>query len=346
MKGAWLKFLPVVLGIMLLISCKNQGKKVVAGSDNTVFEQPALKEITNKINNDPKNAALYYQRGNILHGIKNDTLAIEDYKKATTLDSTKAEYFSAVGDILFNHRDIAGSVKWIQKAVALNPEDEKAQLKIAKLFLYIQDYPKSFAAINIVMRKNPANPETYFLKGLLYKDMKDTTRSISSFLTSIQMDPDYRESIIELAQLYSQQKNPIALKYYDNAFRLDTTDVFPLFAKGVYYQNTNDWAKAKDEYKDCIIHDGQYPDAYFNMGWILLQQDSVEKAKRQYDLVTKIEPANAGAYYNRGLCSELLNNKQDAIDDYKQALVFNSKYKEAQQGLKRLGAKTETNPDH
>jgi len=33
-----------------------------------------------------------------------------------------------------------------------------------------------------------------------------------------------------------------------------------------------------------------------------------------------------------------MNQKEDAIADYRQAIVFDPKYKEAQEGLKRLGA--------
>lgn len=336
MKGAWIKFIPFIVIIAFTTACKNKAK-VPTGNDNPFFQRPELKDITGKIEKDPNNAKLYYDRGRILTGMHNDTLAIEDFKRATTLDSTKAPYFSAVGDVLFDHHDVKGSVPWFQKAIALDPDDEGAQLKIAKLFLFIQDYQNSFAAVNKVLRKDVTNPEPYFIKGLLYKDLRDTTKAISSFLTSIQMDPRYRESIVEVAQLYSAQKNPIALQYYDNAFKLDTTDVFPLFAKGVYYQNTNDWAKAKEEYKNCILHDQQYVNAFFNTGWILIQQDSLEKAKRQYDIVTQIDPTNAGGYYNRGLCSELMNDKKDAINDYKQALVFDNSYTDARTGLKRLG---------
>jgi len=331
-----MRFLYLVCGLVIFVSCKN---KSTENKDNIVFNDPALKSITDRINNKPENAALYFERANILHQMGKDSLALNDYKKAASFDSTKAEYFSTIGDLLFEHKDINGSVQWLQKAIKLNPEDPKAHLKIAKMFLYIAQYDNAFAEINVVMKHDPYNPEAYFLKGMIYKERKDTSKAISSFLTAIQVYPEYKPAIIQLGQLYTLQKNDIALKYYDNAFKLDTTDVFPLFAKGVYYQNIKDYAKAKEEYTNCIIHDHQYADAYFNMGWILIQEDSLEKAQRQYDLVTKIDPVNAGAYYNRGLCSELMNKKQDAISDYKQALVFNSKYQEAIDGLKRLGAK-------
>jgi tetratricopeptide (TPR) repeat protein len=337
MRSYWIWIFPFVTGLLLSVSCKNN--KSNTAQSNPAFDNPALSAITKKIDNNPNDAALYFERGNILHKLQKDTLAIDDYKKAAKLDSTKAEYFSAVGNLLFDHKDISGSVQWIQKAIQLDPNDKKAHIKIAKMFVYLQDYNKALNEINTALRQDVYNPEPYFLKGMMYKDLKDTNKAISSFMTAIQVAPDYRDAMIQLGQLYSMKKDPVALKYYDNAFRLDTSDVFPIFAKGVFYQSQNDYAQAREEYKKCILRDNQYVDAYLNTGWILIQQDSVEKAWRQYNLVTQIAPNNAGAYYSRGLCSEMMNKKDEAIKDYQQALVFNGKYKEARDGLKRLGVK-------
>lgn len=336
MKNACFRLLCPALCLLLLASCKAK----IAGDDNDpIFKQAGLSAITEKIHKDPKNAALYFERGNTLHEMEKDSLAIKDLKKACELDSGKAEYFSAVGNVLFEHKDISGSVQWIKKAVEINPEDGKARMKIAKMFLYIKQYDNAFAQLNIVLRHNVYDPEAYFLKGMVYKDMKDTGKAISSFLTAVQVAPEYKPAIIQLAQMYAMKNDPIALKYYDNAFKLDTADVFPIFAKGVFYKDRKDYVNAKLAYTECVMRDHQYANAYLNMGWLLLQQDSLEKAKHQFDLVAKIDPTNAEAYYNRGLCNEWMHNKQDAINDYKQALVFSTDYKEAREGLKRLGSK-------
>jgi tetratricopeptide (TPR) repeat protein len=331
----------VVCGIFLLFSCKNQHKTEEAA--NPVFQSdPNLKKITDLIEKSPGNADFYFQRGRMLRKLQYDSLALKDFKKASSLDTNRADYYSAVGDLLFEKKDLNGSVEWIQKAIAKNPEDRKAHLKIAKVFLYIKQYQKAFGEINIVLRHNVYDPEAYFLKGMLYKDMKDTAKAISNFLTSVQVSPDYKDAIIQLGLLYSAKKDPVALKYFDNAFAVDTLDVFPIYAKGVYYQDNKDFAKAKEQYRECIIRNRHYADAYFNMGWILMQEDSIQKAWRQYDIVTKIDPTNPTAYYNRGVCSELMDSVKKAISDYRLAASLDTSYKSPREALKKLGVK-ETN---
>jgi tetratricopeptide (TPR) repeat protein len=301
-----------------------------------IFSQPAIKPLTEAIHADTNKADAWYRRGLALHKLREDSLALEDFYHAARLDTNRAEYASAIGDLLFEHKDVDGSVYWLKRALRHNPEDPRAHLKVAKLMLFSPDYPTAFSEINIVLRQDAYNPEGYFLKGLIYKELKDTSKAISSFQTVINVAPDYREAQIQLGLIYSQQNNPLGLQYLENAFKLDTNDVFPVYARGMYYQRRGEYEAAKEQYSRCILHDSQYADAFFATGFILLQQDSLEKARRQFDLVTKISPTSAPAWYNRGLCSELMNDKAAAAADYRQALTFDKDYKTAIEGLKRV----------
>jgi tetratricopeptide (TPR) repeat protein len=338
MKNKWIKYLLLLPDIFFLLSCGEPGsnKTEMPDNSNPALQHPAIKPLTEQINANPKDARLFFKRGMGLANLGEDTLALHDFEKAAALDSTQSEYFSAVGNLLFEHKDLENSVKWLKKALMINPRDSRAHLKLAKMLLYTQDFPKAFEQINIVLRQDAYNPEAYFLKGMIYKDMADTGKAISSFQSAIQSAPDYKDAVIQLGLLYSQQKNPLALQYLGNAFRMDSTDVFPLFAQGVYFQKQEQPEMAKEQYRNCIIRDPQYADAYYNMGMLLLAQDSFEKAGRQYDMVTKITPNDAFAYYNRGLCNEKMGHKQEAVSDYEQALVFNKDLAEAHAALKRL----------
>ncbi len=329
MKIKWL--IPIVL---LFAACDDEKQANKGG-----FTEPAIERLNKQIEKNPEDASLYFERGFIYDRLEKDSIALRDYKKAISLDSTKSEYYSAIGDMLFEHKDIEGSVPWIEKALELNPNDKKAHLKLAKMFLFIEAYNKAFSEINVVLRQDAHNPEGYYLKGMVYKNIEDTAKAISSLQTALQVDPEYRDAVIQLGILYGSQGDPIALKYYDNAFKMDTLDVFPIYAKGVYHQDKGSFERAKEEYRNAILKDNQYLNAYYNMGYIYMQQDSLQNAYRQYDIITKIQPQDAEAYFNRGLCSELMGHKEDAINDYNQALVFDQEYEDPVEGLRRLGAK-------
>ena len=272
---------PLFFLLLLLSACApNTPKQAV--DDNPLFKQePTLIEISKKIATYPTHADLYFERGQRLHKLKQDTLALKDFVKATQLDSTQADYFSAVGDILFENKDLDGSVVWLEKAIKINPANATARLKIAKLFLYIAQHDKAIDQINIVLRKDIYNPEAYYLKGMVYKDRKDTLKAISCFSTALQVVPDYQPAIIQLGLLYSYKKDSLALQYLDNALNIDSTDKVPFFAKGLYYENIKQYSKAIECFKQCIIKDRHYIDAYFKLGYLYMQQDSIEKSYHQ-----------------------------------------------------------------
>jgi len=335
--------LVLLLGILIgIAACKNHGSSTADqdNNNNAVYQSdPALIAITSDIKSHPDNAELYYKRGNLLHKQKEDTLALRDYKKAIALDSTKSGYYSAVGDLYFENKDITGSLPWIQKAIALDPKDIKAHLKICKVLLYTSKYEEAIAEANKVLRQDVYNPEAYFLKGMVYKISKDTAHAIGNFETAVQVAPDYKDAILQLGLIYSSKKNPLALQYFQSAYKLDSTDMLPIFAMGVYYQNNGQKEMAKQLYHTCIVKNLRYVDAYFNMGLILMEQDSVEKALRQYDIVTQIDRMNPTAYYDRGVCYEHLKKIQEAIIEYKQAAQLDSTYASPKEALKRLNAK-------
>jgi tetratricopeptide (TPR) repeat protein len=300
---------------------------------------PEAEALNRQIRENPKNAELYYKRGVLYHQLGNDSLALADFQSAVDLDSMQAKYFSAIGDLLFEHKDITGSIKWIQRAVYLNPDDEVAHLKMGKLFLFTEDYPKAFAEINTVLRSNVYNAEAYFLKGMCYKQMKDTARAISTFQTAVQSEPRYAEAHLQLAMLYEGKRDPLALKYYENAYRADSSDLEPLYGQGMYWQNQGNYAEAKKVFMRIIGIDRSYPKSYYNMGWMLLQEDSTEKALRQFSIAIQEKPDYTEAYFNRGLCQEILGKTDLAREDYKQALVFNPDYKPAEEALNRIQKK-------
>lgn len=307
-------------------------------TDPILEQDPKLHPLTEEIKKTPGDAVLYYQRGRTLQKMRLDSLALKDYKTAVKLDTDRAEYYSAIGDLLFETKDLTGALTWIQKAINKKPDDRKAHLKIAKLFLYLQDYPRAFEEINIVLRKNVYDPEAYFLKGMIYKDVKDSAKAISNFLTAVQVQPDYRDAVIQLGIMYGAKGDTIAMRYLDNAYTMDTMDVFPIFAKGTLFQQMGNISRAKAEYRKAILKNRHFTQALFNMGYLLMQEDSAEKAWRQYDMVIKTEPGYPAAYYNRGVCAEMMDSVAKAIDDYRTAYRLDTSFEKPRAALKRLRA--------
>jgi tetratricopeptide (TPR) repeat protein len=320
-----MKFYSVLLlWLLFQVSCNFFDKGNKNPPVTAINEFSEVDAISKLIEKKPKDAQLFYNRGLAYKAIKRDSMALRDFQKSTELDSTVAKYYSAVGDLLFEHKDISGSVPWFQKALSLNPDDEKAHLKMAKLFLYVEEFPKAFVEINTVLRGNVYNAEAYFLKGMCYKSMRDTNNAISSFQTAVQTDPKFVDAQMQLAIIYDHKKNLLALKYFENAYQADTNNLEPLYGQAMYWQKQENFTEAKKVFKRMIIRDRNYAKSYYNTGWMLMQEDSTEKAIRQFDIAIQNKPDYADAYYNRGICKEIMGKFAESLEDYEQAISFNA----------------------
>ena len=327
-------------GLLCIVSsCKNSSSNHPDLSNPAYTSSPDIKRLTEQIADDTTSANLYYQRGNLLLKEEKDSLALEDFLHAVSLDSSKAEYHSAIGDLLFENRDISASARFLKKAIELNPKDPRAHLKLAKMMLFTKDYKTAINEVNTVLRQDVYNPEAYFLKGMVYKDAHDTDDAISAFQTAVQVSPDYRDAYLQLGIMAAAQNDSSALRYWENAYRIDSSDVFPLYARGKFLQDRDQPERAKEEYRRAIRRNKQYGDAYFALGYIFMQQDSLEKARQHFDLATKAEPQNPDAWYNRGLTAEMMGDAKSAAADYQQTLAIAPGYANAEDGLRRVSGR-------
>lgn len=321
---------------LLLVACRSYNPEEHPDLKVREYNLPQTKDLTAKIVRDTTCADLYFQRGNALRRLHLDSLAAADYIRAVRLDTNKAEYLSAVGDILFEARDLEGSREWLRKALLKNPKDPQARLNLAKGDLINKDYNAAFEQINTVLRANPYDADAYFLKGMVYKDIKDTTKAISAFQTSLQVQPDYKESLMQLGFIAQDRKDSTALQYFRNAYLADTNDLFPIYTRGQYFGGKEQWARAKNEYQFAISRAPEYADAHFAMGYTLLQEDSVEKALPYFRKAAGLDPQNPNAAFNAGICEEYLGNPAAARQHYEAALKAAPGYTPAQEALNRV----------
>ena len=305
------------------------------------YTMPQTKDWTLKIVRDTGNAKLYFNRGEALRKLQLDSFALRDFEHAIRLDSTKGEYYGAIGDILFESHDISGSVEWLRKALRLNPQDPKARLKMAKMLLFTKDYKGAITEINTVLRADAYTPEAYFLKGMVYKDTKDTAKAISSFQTALQVQPDFKDAHLQLGFIAAARQDATALQYFRNAYTADTNDLFPIYARARFLEGRGEKESAKSEYRFAMVHAPEYADAYFALGALYLSEDSVETALPLFEKAFQLDPQNADAAYNSGLSQEVLGNKPAALKNYEAALKLRPSYTAAAAGKTRVAGSNE-----
>jgi tetratricopeptide (TPR) repeat protein len=136
--------------------------------------------------------------------------------------------------------------------------------------------------------------------------------------------------------LLSKKKSKLALDYFDDALKIDSTSHEAKYGIAMYYQEFKDYTKALELYRKMILDYPQDKDAYYNTGYIYFQLDSIDKAVRSFDRAIDVAPDYADAYYMRGLCAEMKKDFKNAKYFYQQSLNLNPNSKLAQDGLQRI----------
>ncbi len=138
----------------------------------------------------------------------------------------------------------------------------------------------------------------------------------------------------------------MAIKYFDNALRINPDDIYTLFNRGNFHLNRNEYKTATEWYNKAIAVDRKSPDktfdmekVYFNVGYIAYQYKDLESAHDHFNIAANIEPLYDLAYFWRGKMSQEMGNKQAAIEDYRQTLQINPDMKRAKEALEALGQK-------
>lgn len=325
--------------LLILAACggDSSGAQQPQAPDIAETGNPAIDALTLEIAKNPTDATLYAGRGEAFYENDGYDNAILDMTKAIQMDSMQAEFYHVLADAYLDYSQSRLALKTMEKAANLFPSRIPTLLKLSEFQLILKKYRESLKTTDKILQIDPQNSDAYFMMGMNFREMKDLKRAINSYQTAVENDPDLVEGWINLGNLFSEQDNPIAERYFDNAIRVDSTNIPALHAKAYYLGNKKDDLEgAIALYRKINIIDPQYEEAFFNAGLLYMDLGDIKKGKEQFDLCTKASPTHIRAYYYRGLANEMLGNKAAAKADYQQALQFYPEYPQAQEALARV----------
>lgn len=335
----------VILSILVLFvaSCKQSietTKEDLAHADSLlkIIKSPELEAVNKKILENPNDPLLYNERATIYLKFKQFEDAVNDTKRSLRIDSTIAETYLIEADVFFAANETRKAKELLEKIVRKFPKNTDGLLKLGELFFFVKQYDNAFVKINEALKVDENLAKAYYLKGSIYKEIGDTAKAVSSLETTIEQDNKNLAAFLDLGIIYANRKNPVALEYYNNALAINPVSVEVLYAKAKYLQDTNKPDEAIFEYNKILTVDSLYKNAYYNIGAIEL--DVKENAKSALTYFTKainVDAKYAEAYFARGVCYHILNDKNNAYADLNMCLQLKPNYEPAIDEINSLG---------
>jgi len=320
-------------------SCKNESTDQKT-TDPAAHQDPELGRLNALLAQDPNNDSLLYLRAEAYYNLDGFDEAINDLAEAIKIDSLQPQYYHLLADVLLDYsrpNDSKRAIDVLLTAAYLFPGRVQTLLKLSEFQLIVRQHDDALATLDNILRQDPQNAEAFFMAGRIALDKGDTTRAITALQKSVQYDADNTDAWRFLGRIFSNRNNPLAIRYFDNALRVDSNDLQSREFKGAFYKQRGEFDQAFAVYRDIIVRNPDYSNAYFDMGMIYLELDSLQKAYDHFNLAIKTDPLFVMAYYYRGHAAELQGNIAAAKADYQQASGMAPNFAEPKAALERLG---------
>jgi tetratricopeptide (TPR) repeat protein len=332
--------IPVIvltLLILFLDSCgpgKERGKMSTADS-----LQAVLAKLSEEIADSPDDANLYYNRAQFYIGDQSFDRALTDIRKAIALNDRNPAFYITLSDIyLFTGQpQLCGEA--LNKANALEPQNNAVLNKLAKFSLIMKDYPKTYEYVEQALAVKKINPPAYFTRANALLEQGDTIHALGDLMIAVDQDQKYFEAYALLGDLYAMKNDPMAPAYYNNALNVRPASKETLYKLGMYYQENGQFEKAIRQYTLIMQVDSTFRNAPYNIGYIyLVYLNDFPKAAEFFSRAIGIDDQYYEAWYNRGYANELMGKTEDAYRDYRQTLKIQVNYPKAVDALNRLDA--------
>jgi tetratricopeptide (TPR) repeat protein len=230
--------------------------------------------------------------------------------------------------------------KILKDSIALFPDSLLPKENLIQFYRDEAEYGKAIAVTREILQKDSLNVRLWDIQATLQFENEDTLDAIRSFETALNINPQPRYVIL-LGSLYAQTKNTKALEMADFLLKAQVPDTEKeaYFIKGLYYNYTGDKVKAISFFDKCLNIDYNYMIAYREKAIALYDMGKYQDAITVLDKAVTLQNNFDEGYYWTGRCLEKLNKPNEAIEEYKTALMYAPDYVEAKEALARLGVK-------
>jgi tetratricopeptide (TPR) repeat protein len=323
---------------LVLASCTNQNgtqddrnQSILSDSTTSLLVQ----EWTKRIIKYPNDVEARIGRGKDLIEEKKYELAILDFEEAVQLSPTPERY------ILWAEACLAAgktkkALEVYKENVENHPRNEKALLELGKFYLFVQKYEDALNYLNTVVELDESHVEARFYQGIIFKEMGDTSAALKKFDKVTLIDFNNYNAWMQLGGLKSDLKDASGLDDFNKAIFLEPDLDAPYYAKGFLYQRLGKNDSAAMYYQKTIERNIRHYFAYYNMGYLLFQQEKWDLAIQHFNSALKFAPELAKAHFMLGLTNEAKGEVETAKQAYNTCLEYDSDFEKAKVRLKAL----------
>ena len=283
---------------------------------------------------DPTTALVSWNEVRLLIKRKCVDEAVASARKAIERFPNDVEGMGVLGSCLRSNGDIGESLKFLNKAIELNPAYAEALINRGLIRLAEEDKVRALADLEKAHQVKPYITQIWELLINPKIEVKQYSEAITLLMNMIQIDPNH-EKIIALLAICNQKTDDkeLAIKGYMKVLEFKPEDAHIHVDLGITQARLGKTEKAIESFKKALSLKPDYAQAYNNMGNALQHQGKLEEAIRAYNKTLAIKPDYAEACNNLGNALRNQGKLEEAIQAYKKTLAIKPGYAEAHNNI-------------
>lgn len=286
------------------------------------------KKFFEKLNTDSTDWQINASLGEIEMKLRNDSSAIEYFKKAASLAEWNSQLWVRLGGLLFDKRKYSDVISLLSEAVEKFPNDFAINLIYGLSLSQNNQHQKAKIYLERAVNINPNDITSLTAYGYTLNQLKDETGALKILNKALSIDPKNIDIIGMAALIYDSQKNfEKSDSLYNEALKIDSTNAlilnnyaYSLAERGIkleealrmskkavekepknasyldtigwIYYKLGDYKTAKKYIEDSIKQDSKSATVTDHLGDVYFKLGNKEKAKELWKKALELEPSN------------------------------------------------------
>jgi len=280
--------------------------------DEIVFKWHPAK-FDNRAESFHKNALLLARKGNL-----DD--AIQEWTRATLLNTLDPDYFFNLGVAYFEKKQFQEAIENLNRVLAICPFYVKAHLILGTAFLKIRKFEFAKKHLQKSIKYNNNNSLSFLNLGAVHSILKENDDGICMFKQAITLSPNEPRAYLGLAKIYSTIGNSEkANDYFKKVIELDKKGNLANYAKRSIVSTTTVDTDEVDFQQDAAKGN---PEDYYSEGYHYFVSGDYEKSATMYKKYLSIKPKDDYVWCALGEVQIRSGKIDAALESLKKAIML------------------------
>lgn len=176
------------------------------------------------------------------------------YNRAFRLDKAYvADFNKSTGMAYVRHGHWEKAIPLLEKALAVNPDDQDTRLRLAEAYGGADEYEKSCRHLEKILEQDPDSARVLRALGIAHSRRQDYDRAIEYLERAVKLDPDHAKAYYRLGVAYDNRKQyKQAVEAFKKCIQVDPRFAKAYQALGFAHESMGDRESAVDCFKKAL----------------------------------------------------------------------------------------------